>query len=360
MRIINLIILNFVFFYPMHGFRREWIWHVLFWTGYLLVKIFVVEFFREDKFTVILIEAIRLPLKMFLVYVLIFFLIPRFLLNKRYLIFVVWLVLLVVFAAFARRAMDIYITYPISMLYFDKGVFWDFGTAFRNLVFIYPVVGLGTAIYLMSHWIRDYQMRTELQREKLEAELKYLKAQVHPHFLFNTINNIYSLSLDRSPKTSQALLELSDLLSYMLYECNTRRMPLKTELELIENYINLEKLRYSERLDLRFEINSSVEGVDIAPLILLPFVDNCFKHGAGDTMAECYVHFEVTVVHGILNLNLKNSLPDHEKVSVKNSGIGLDNVKKRLEGEYPGKYDLEIEQASGSFNIRLKIDLNEE
>lgn len=343
----------------MQEFKKEWVWHVVFWLGYLMVKIFIVEYFREDLLTVLVVELIRLPLKMFLVYVLIFYLIPQLLLNKRYLTFTIWLLLLILFAALARRITDIYITYPISMLYFDRAVFWDLGTAFRNLVFIYPVVGLATAIYLMSHWIRDYHLRTQLQQEKLQAELQYLKAQVHPHFLFNTINNIYSLSLDHSPKTSRSLLELSELLSYMLYECNTNRVYLKKEIELIQNYISLEKLRYSERLDLRFEVSGNLTEIYIAPLILLPFVDNCFKHGPGDTMSECFVHFNLRIDHGLLYLNLINSVPEKEITSTQNSGIGLKNVKRRLEGEYQDKYELEVRPESGTYQVKLKIDLNE-
>ncbi len=344
----------------MQEFKKEWAWHVLFWLGYLLIKIFIVEFFREDFGVVLLVELISLPLKMFLVYVLIFLLIPRYLLNKHYLEFAAWLVILVVFAAFARRVMDIYITYPISMLYFDKADFWDLGTAFRNLVFVYPVVGLGTAIYLMSHWIKDYQMRTQLQQEKLQAELKYLKAQVHPHFLFNTINNIYSLSLDQSPKTSQALLELSDLLSYMLYECNVDRISLKKEIELIENYINLERLRYSDRLELQFKVKGDLDTVKVAPLILLPFVDNCFKHGAGDSIAECFVHFNLKVENQKMLLELRNSVAEVSADPGGKSGIGLSNVKKRLEREYPGQYQLSINQTDETFEVKLTIDLEDE
>ncbi|WP_420579853.1 sensor histidine kinase [Reichenbachiella sp.] len=343
----------------MQEFKKEWVWHVLFWLGYLLIKIFIVEFFREDFGVVLLVELISLPLKMFLVYALIFFLIPKYLLNKHYLEFATWLVLLIVFAALARRITDIYVTYPISMLYFDRADFWDIGTAFRNLVFVYPVVGLGTAIYLMSHWIKDYQMRTQLQQEKLKAELKYLKAQVHPHFLFNTINNIYSLSLDQSPKTSRALLELSDLLSYMLYECNVDRISLKKEIELIENYINLERLRYSDRLDLQFNVLGNLEKVRIAPLILLPFVDNCFKHGASDSMAECYVHFHLTVQNTKMVLKLRNSVAKENTSLDGKSGIGLSNVKKRLDGEYPEAYQLNIKQTSEIYEVSLTLELDE-
>ncbi|SMD37294.1 Histidine kinase [Reichenbachiella faecimaris] len=343
----------------MQELKKEWFWHVLFWVGYLLVKIFIVEYFREDFGVVLLVELISLPLKMLLVYLLIFYLIPKFLLNKQYLKFCIWLLALIVFAALARRLTDIYVAYPISMLYFDRALLWDFGTAFRNLVFVYPVVGLATAIYLMSHWVKDYQMRTQLQREKLEAELKYLKAQVHPHFLFNTINNIYSLSLDQSPKTAQALLELSDLLSYMLYECNVDRISLKKEIELIENYINLERLRYSERLELQFHTDGEIEDASIAPLILLPFVDNCFKHGAGDSMAECFVHFTLTVKDGVLFLNLKNSVDNSGHRPQEHSGIGLPNTRKRLEGEYPDRYELEIKDAPDLYEVKLTIGLDE-
>ncbi|MEP2023671.1 MAG: histidine kinase [Reichenbachiella sp.] len=343
----------------MREFQKEWIWHVLFWLVYLAVKIFIVEYFRDDFGTVLLVELISLPLKMFLVYVLIFYLIPELLLNKQYLKFSLWLIVLVIFAALARRLTDIYLVYPISMLYFDRAILLDYGTAFRNLVFVYPVVGLATAIYLMTHWIKDYQMRTLLQREKLETELKYLKAQVHPHFLFNTINNIYSLSLDQSPKTSQALLELSDLLSYMLYECNVNRIPLKKEIELLENYINLERLRYSDRLDLKFSISGNIETVQIAPLILLPFVDNCFKHGAGDSMAECFVHFDLKVEDGDLRMNLKNSVDQSKNESQENSGIGLTNAKKRLQGEYPNSHELIINEKSDLFEVILTISLDE-
>ena len=343
----------------MVEFKKEWIGHVAFWVGYLLVKLFIVEYFREDFFTVFLVELISLPLKMILVYVLVFFLIPTYLLKKSYFKFTLWLIGLFLFAAFARRVTDVYLAYPISMLYFDEAVFWDFGTAFRNLVFVYPVVGLGTAIYLMSHWINDYQMRTQLQKEKLEAELKYLKAQVHPHFLFNTINNIYSLSLDQSPKTSKALLDLSDLLSYMLYDCNVERISLDKEIELIENYSSLERLRYNDRLDVQFVTKGNLSEVKIAPLILLPFVDNCFKHGAGDSMAECYVHFYLAVENEKLELVLKNSIDESNKVSEGKSGIGLTNARKRLEGEYPNAHELLIQARNDEFEVRLNICLDE-
>ncbi|MEQ9301273.1 MAG: histidine kinase [Cyclobacteriaceae bacterium] len=341
-------------------YKRDWFWHAVFWIGYYVLKVFVVEFFRTNFWEVALTELIHLPLKMAALYTLIYLLIPNLLLRKKYVLFTLALLVSIVIVAFLRRVSDIFVVYNIAMLYDDNMDLWNIRFMFRNLIFIYPVVGLGAMAYFIKEWYHNYWLTQKLKKEKLEAELSMLKAQVHPHFLFNTINNIYSLALEKSSRTPNALLRLSDLLHYMLYECNQPRQPLVKEIDMMKSYIELEQLRYGDRLDIQLRIDDIPIDIKIAPLILIPFVENCFKHGVSETIDQSWIAIDLRLTSNQMTLKVDNSKADiEEKKGDHKNGIGLSNVRRRLNLEYPDRHTLEVIDQKEAFLIKLEVALDE-
>ena len=337
--------------------KRDYLWHLLFWGGYLLIKIVVVEFFRDDFYSMAMAEVISMPLKIAAGYTLIYLLAPKYLLKGRYLAFSISMIVYVIVFAFFRRLTDVYLVYPIVVLYPDQLEFWNIGAMFRNLIYVYPVVGLGSAIYFVIHWAINYQKSQELEKEKLAVELKMLKGQINPHFLFNSINNIYALALEKSDKTPDALLGLSELLHSMLYECSGDKIILEKEVQLIHNYLNLEKLRYGEKVDVFFKVEGNTKEFEISPLLLVPLVENSFKHGVSESIDKCWVKIDMTVKQKQLSFVIENSKVKRVsgEADRRQHGIGLDNLKKRLELEYSNQYQLKIEEDDDMFNVKLEL-----
>jgi len=196
----------------------------------------------------------------------------------------------------------------------------------------------------------------QAKQEKITAELQLLKAQVHPHFLFNTLNNIYSFSLDRSPKTPELILKLSSLLSYMLYDCKAEEVRLEKEVEIMKNYIDLEKERYGDKIEISWNVEGDTRDHFISPLLMLAFLENAFKHGASEQIEKPWMGVEISVANNILKFKITNS--KNEYVSHSNNGIGITNVKKRLGFLYPGKYELKINDEGDFFAVSLMVKLS--
>jgi LytS/YehU family sensor histidine kinase len=218
------------------------------------------------------------------------------------------------------------------------------------------VGGLAAAIKLMKYWYMKEQRNLQLQKENVDAQLQILKAQVHPHFLFNTLNNIYSYTQNTSPVASRLVMGLSDMLRYMLYECNQPLVPLSKELKMLQDYIVLEQIRYNQQLDVNVVLPSGVEDIYIAPLLLLPFVENCFKHGTSQVLEHPWVSLHITLDNEQMKMKLVNGKAENY-VPKKAPGIGILNVQKRLDLIYPGKYYLKINNEADVFVVTLRIDL---
>jgi LytS/YehU family sensor histidine kinase len=198
---------------------------------------------------------------------------------------------------------------------------------------------------------REARIRQALEQEKLSTELAWLKAQINPHFFFNTLNSLYSLTLARSEKSAEMVLRLSHLMRYMLYEASANTVSLKDEIAYIENYISIEQMRFADRLDLSFQYSGDTSGQLISPLLLLPFIENAFKHGIRDSSG--WITINLKVDDNFLYLKVENSytIP----VKAKEPGLGLANVKRRLELAYPGKYELNIRQSENIYSVDLKL-----
>ena len=267
------------------------------------------------------------------------------------------ILLLIVASAFVSRFIFGRFVYPV---YFKDGytfIYLNFNALFNQaFVMTAGVAGYGTMVYLMekSLWSKR---REELLHEKKEAELNFYRAQVHPHFLFNTLNGIYAESLRPQGNVSVLILKLSELLRFMLYECNQDAIALKTELNVIENYIALEKIRYGDRLDVRFEIEPEINlDTEMPPLIFLGLVENAFKHGVSAQPAESSVLIRIQSISGELRCLVENTdFAEQKDHAGYQRGIGLQNIRRQLELIYGERFTLSHQRKNGIFITELHI-----
>lgn len=213
----------------------------------------------------------------------------------------------------------------------------------------------------IKQWYLKEQKNIQLQKENAESQLQLLTAQVHPHFLFNTLNNLYALTLQASPTAPAVVLKLSELMSYMLYDSRSDLTSLQQEIRHIKNYIELEQLRYGNRLDVSLNVSGETGQVSIAPLLLIPFVENAFKHGISEETGNVWVTIDIKVKHDWLSVKVENSynepLPPTSGDGDKN-GIGLQNVTRRLNLMYEYNHELVINKEPGRYSVDLKIKLS--
>ncbi|WP_461443874.1 sensor histidine kinase [Maribacter sp.] len=221
------------------------------------------------------------------------------------------------------------------------------------------VISFVTAIKITIDRLRENNKIHDLEKRQLRAELKFLRSQVSPHFFFNTLNNIYSLTLEKSDKAPAVILKLSEFMRYLLYSTNKPRQDLKNELDSIQNYIDLERIRFDDSLQIDVAISGELEHKKIAPMLLIPLVENCFKHGANKRIGKVDICIDAKVVDDFLYFKVSNTLPTKglsKPEFLENSGIGLSNVKKRLELGYdPKDYALEIFEQEDKYRVNLKL-----
>ncbi len=230
----------------------------------------------------------------------------------------------------------------------------------KSYLFHFPIVaGFAIMIKLIKLWWLKQKETEQLAREKARAELQLLKAQIHPHFLFNTLNNIYFFTLSGSPLAPDMIKKLTAMLYYILNECNQPYVPLEKELKMINDYIALEKIRYGKQLKLTIEINGSFNHQMIAPLLLIPFVENSFKHGASKMILSPWIKLSISIEDNEISFLLINSKPITAGCITRNGNIGLKNVKKRLQLLYSGLHELNIISEPESFTVFLKIRFRE-
>lgn len=333
-------------------------WHLLFWVVYFVFHGTLWGSFDNNYVDEFIIAAWQLPVKMVATYFLLYYLLPKHLLLKHYNSFIVVFLLSAFLFAILQRMVIYFFIYPA---YFpdklSESVLLDIPITLYGLVNIYSVAAVAASIKLLKQWYYSEKVAQQLAQEKLEAELKFLKSQIHPHFLFNTLNNLYALTLKKSDTAPEIVLKLSDLLDYMLYEANVKRISLGKELKLIENYIALEKLRYGERLKIQFQKTGPTNGKQIAPMLILPFVENAFKHGISGELNKVTVSMQLETDENYINFNIENS---KDPIQSKDEGgytegIGLKNVKRRLELLYPQNHQLVIKDHGHRFYVNLKI-----
>ncbi len=242
-----------------------------------------------------------LPGFIILVYVLLYFLIPKYLLQRKFWHFLIGFVILVIICAFYANVANLSIKNVKSL----EGVKVSVG---RNVLPFVHVGGIAASIKLLKYWFQQKKLTIEAEQQRIVAELKLLKAQLHPHFLFNTLNNLYSHTLEFSPKSPEIVLKLSALLRFMIYESNVPKIPLTKEIELLQNYVSLEQLRYGDRLEMSISISGEIEKYQIAPLLLLPFLENAFKHGTSRQIDQCWISLNLAMEDNTMHFKLINSI----------------------------------------------------
>jgi LytS/YehU family sensor histidine kinase len=222
-------------------------------------------------------------------------------------------------------------------------------------------VGVSTTIYkVMNDWVIQQRDKKELESQTLQSELKFLKSQINPHFLFNTLNSLYALTLKKSDLAPEIVLKLSEMMRYMLYECNEKEVTLEKEINYLKNYLELEKIRHGNKMAIDLKISGDISAQRIAPLILIPFIENSFKHGINNQVTQGFVNLELAVEDHDLMMNLENSKsPSLPKINGRRSGgIGLVNVKRRMEILYPQKHHLDILESPNTYKISLNLNLS--
>ncbi|OUR93218.1 hypothetical protein A9Q87_05755 [Flavobacteriales bacterium 34_180_T64] len=300
-------------------------------------------------------------------YALLYFQLPKLLYKKKYLLFALSLIITsYVFSVLARLLVVHLVEELVRERPFEQESVTEILTDLKALYSRYSLVVYFPAFIMLMYSLiiekfsRKNQME-QLQKEKFSAELNFFKAQIHPHFLFNTLNNLYALTLQKSDKASDTVLKLSEILDYMLYQCNDSRVPVVKELKLIQNYIALEQLRYGDRLELNFNHEIDNLNTQIAPLILMSLIENAFKHGASGSINKPIIKIDIQVANGLLQFsiyNTKNTINQEDLTNYK-KGIGMSNTKKQLELLYPDKHLLTINEESSSYEVKLHVDLNE-
>jgi two-component system LytT family sensor kinase len=223
------------------------------------------------------------------------------------------------------------------------------------------ILSIALAYGFTKNWLRNERLKQKLKEEKLNAELNFLKAQINPHFLFNVLNMAFSSATGNGDdKTAGIIEKLASLMRYMLYESNAEKVELTKEINYINDYINLQKLRLSSDIpvNVSFGVSGNIEKTMIAPLILIPFVENAFKYGIKFDRESC-IDINLEVKESKMTFLVTNSLfSGHDQVSTTNSGIGLENVRKRLSLIYPGRHLLLISDSGQLFSVRLEITIN--
>ena len=357
--------LQHIIFKAQHTKNLRILLHFIFWV--IVGSFYLIVFNRNSEIRAVsyILSAGLFPVAFLESYFFNYTLIPKYLGKKRYGRFFLysfytvltstWLSFLVVFFAL------IFILNKDASL--DPAVFHPE----LQVISLNFIVFLAISIKQVKRVFYMQQEKNELEKTALttelklkEAELKLLKAQVHPHFLFNTLNNLYGLTLEKSDEAPGLVLRLSEILDYILYRCDEQRVLLSEEISNLKNYIEIEKIRYSEKLKLQQKFPEDCKSFKIAPLIILPFVENAFKHGVSNFPGIALVKINVSLTEKNLIVIIENSRnPIKIKSDNHSAGIGLKNVRKRLDLMYPEKYILTLEEKPETYSVNLTLQLDD-
>jgi two-component system LytT family sensor kinase len=294
---------------------------------------------------------LSLALMIFFFYSNAFILIPKLLQAKKIVFYSLSVIAFVVFTAYSNALIQLLLNPEITKKPDLFNTAWNSGLFASIAAWI-----ISSGLKITGEWFRSEEKRKSTEHEKLRSELSFLRTQVNPHFLFNALNNIYALENKKSAHTGEAILKLSDLVRYMLYETSSEKVPIENEIEYIKNYIDLQKLGIAGELNISFNVTGKTDGKIIEPMLLIPLVENAFKHGLHHK-ENTPTAIMLVVDNDELFLKVENYFKENSVTMDKTKGIGLTNLKKRLELLYPGKHELNIEKVDGRFIASLKLNL---
>ncbi len=330
--------------------------HVLFWVlaYWILLNHFATssEITKIDHvYTVIFLISLIIPC-----YINLLILVPRFFQKRQYFIYFLLIAILIILSVEFNILSFEYLADLIFPGYYLISYYDHMEIAKYMVVF----VSLTMLLSLSKSWfqLRESEARMNvLEKEKLKLELKALKTQIDPHFLFNSLNSIYSLIIKKSDQAGEAVLRLSDAMRYMIYEANAEKVPLGKEVDFLKDYLATQQLRTSDKDEITFKIEGEVTDQKIAPLLFIPVIENSFKHGIKGDISNAFVHIILHIEHDFLRLSVENNKGKAENIEQKEGGFGLENLKKRLDLIYPHKHKLVIREKINSFSVTLEIQL---
>ncbi len=360
-----------------HGKNRVFV-HLLFWLVIFLYEAvqtaFTVKMYTWLFYVVTLREVVTIAL---VHYFLLYYAIPKLLLKGKWVLFAASL-----FLCYAIMSAGLYYTLyfirkyelgsnviqPLIDFFLEKD-FWI--TLFEpiktyNVFVFYSSIFYGLIIKVTKEFFsssnRSLRLEKEnikLEKEKTDMELDFLKAQIQPHFFFNTLNNLYSIVIDKDEFAADIVLKLSDLMRYSLYEAGSSKISLARELQFIQDYVRLEQIRHKDHVTISLDIQQVPANLEIPPLILITFVENAFKHGINNTIDASWAHIEASVQGTTLHFSIENSKPERLAKETVQGGIGLINVRRRLDLLYPDRYALTIQNKPTSYTVTLNLTLDE-
>lgn len=334
--------------------------HIVFWLIYFSFNVLRWGSVHDDFAYSLKTNLIGFPIHMTLAYFNIYYLMPRFVYARKYFTYA----LLVLLSLFIMLLVKFNLTYYLA----GTNVMPEATEAVESITLNYAIVTMLGELYVVSFvtaikitidWLREHSKLHDLEKRQLATELKFLRSQVSPHFFFNTLNNIYSLTLEKSNKAPEVILKLSELMRYLLYATRKRKQDLKSELDCIQNYIDLERIRFDDSLKVDIGISGDLENREIAPMLLVPLIENCFKHGANKNIGTMNIKIDIDIEEEFMHFKVANTIPENSpesRLPTRSGGIGLSNVKKRLELGYDkNDYDLSIFKQNNTFNVILKL-----
>lgn len=340
--------------------------HLLFWFLCWIFMGFIYGslYSPQDRYNIYVLSHIEallyMPQHILLSYGIIYLILPRYFFKGRYWSGLAWIFALLLFAAVLSplTAMAIinpfreWLSLPVKP---ERSIGFALMAGLRGSN---TIAGFAVAIKLLKVWHLKKVDHERLEKTTLRTELEILKGQLHPHFMFNTLNSIYAMAMKKSEYTPEAILKLSQLMRYMLTECNNPTIELQREVQILHHYMALEKERFGKRLDININVGGDIEKNTIAPLLLMPFLENSFKHGADEMTELAWISVDLRVRGTILEFKLINGKPELPVNSENSSQVGLLNARKRLSLLYPGVHDLRITDDTDAFIVMLMIQLD--
>lgn len=335
---------------PKHT-GNKWL-HLLFWMVIGLIWLYL-RYQDYDSFSqaaaITFIKVVDLAT---VIYVVNLLLVPKFLYKKVYLLFAASFIGLIAVSAFLKMlALSVILGETLSTVNIKTAVYNNFITQF---FLVLASIALKSAV----DYIQLQKRMAEVAKEKAEAELNFLKAQINPHFLFNSLNAVYFLIDKKNLQAREALHKFSEMLRYQLYECGDNRIPIEKEIGFLKDYVDLQQLRVNENTSIEFSCGKEVGDFSIEPLLLIPFVENSFKHLSHFSNKQNEVQINLSRQNGSMHFSVYNTTEEKKELQ-KSGGIGLVNVQKRLKLLYPGKYKLEVKEKDGWFGVELNLSLHQ-
>lgn len=336
---------------------KRWLRHIMIWTViWLLFTLGESILSGHALLQTSLYEAVNLAFYAGLIYLNFYWLIPRLLLNQKFLKYAIYLIGAAVLLAPIKTFALYFVTSSDPEWQANLLLTMDY-----TFIAMFLVGGASTVVKIILDWSFQARERKKLETQTMQSELRFLKSQINPHFLFNTLNSLYAHTLKKSDEAPEIVLKLSEMMRYMLYECNEKQVPLEKEVKYIKNYLDLERIRQGNTAEVTFDVAGDIRHQKVTPLLFIPFLENSFKHGVNHQLKEGFVRVYLDVAPDEITFFIENSKPPQTQIrKTQFGGIGLTNVERRLNLLYPDRHELSIENTPHSYSVTLQLGLDSE